>query len=88
MALLESPVGCGPQCAGWLVRCLARVDDLYDSTRDRPRGQKGRHEYTAEWAHQPLELRSCNIDTFTTSSLRGGHVKCMLGHKLSPTEGV
>ena len=88
MALLESPVGCGPQCAGWLVRCLACVDDLYDSTRDRPRGQKGRHEYTAEWAHQPLELRSCNIDTFTTSSLRGGHVKCMLGHKLSPTEGV
>ena len=88
MALLESSVGCGPQGAGWLVRCLARVDDLYDSTRDRPRGQKGRHEYTAEWAHQPLELSSCNIDTFISSSLRGGHVKCMLGHKLSPTEGV
>ena len=50
--------GLYPQCAGWLVRCLARVDDLYDSTRDRRRGgegQKGRHssgghEYTAEWA--------------------------------------
>ena len=67
MALLESSVGCGPQGAGWLVRCLARVDDLYDSTRDRPRGQKGRHEYTAEWAHQAT--RAQKLQTLILSLL-------------------
>ena len=57
--------GLYPQCAGWLVRCLARVDDLYDSTRDRRRGgegQKGRHgsgghEYTAEWPARAQQRR-------------------------------